>query len=729
MIQKLTKYIIIACIFLISITLSITVFSGAYVDLVNACVNAAKRIVFYFSGVFGGNFDAPPEIAPPITPPGDIDIIPTSPEYLGLRFEFWSNMLISGDFYAHSWRVLIFYGLRAMQIGMIIIPLIIALYYAVRAIYFHVNNRHGIDTIPLKFHKKISKTLYVPAKNTTAKVANEFSTKKWLKAILILIWALNFNIVSIILELFSFYIYFSITFNFIELYRELFVIIKRFKFLAIGSGVIIAILGIWIFNKWRYKHAVNKLESLEAYNQEILKLCDISTYKYGVMGAGKTLTMTDQALSIVINDLNEAEESKAVCRKMFPFFPWLLFELDIEKRQNNGEIKNFSHCLDYVDELQTEYDRTHKIFDYDCDNYGMHYYNGVVVNNIFDVLKDYSRLHRITSRYNSFIISNYAIREDRVPYTEGNTIKWDTSFFTFGRKPEDSFYSKNLPFDLLRMGKTVGNEPINKSFEFGIIVITEDDKEQQNAVETINDSPNSPYANPKNDRITLFEKFIRHPATIMGHCYAHLLKDGKRVMSINADTREISTVEEIQKPSKEKSALALFWLDKSLYSVWSKFFNKFEDKMRYLRGDNTLLLHFLKIIDTKLYNNYYRKKNRYGYRVVKIHSQKGTLDNEINVIKYYRCNAKIFADRYKTANREDFFYTRMRECGKGIDDLSEYESTAMTPEDYERQGSYAHLNMSKPDWREPYIEEERKKKAIAKAEAQAEAKRAINIDK
>lgn len=134
--QKLTKYIIIACILLISIVLAITVFSGAYVDLANACVNAARRIVFYFSGVFGGSFDAPPEIAPPIISPGDIDIIPTNPEYLGLRFELWGNMLLSGDFYTHNWRVLIFYALRAMQISMIVIPLIIALYYAVRAIYF-----------------------------------------------------------------------------------------------------------------------------------------------------------------------------------------------------------------------------------------------------------------------------------------------------------------------------------------------------------------------------------------------------------------------------------------------------------------------------------------------------------------------------------------------------------------------------------------------------------------
>ena len=46
---------------------------------------------------------------------------------------------------------------------------------------------------------------------------------------------------------------------------------------------------------------------------------------------------------------------------------------------------------------------------------------------------------------------------------------------------------------------------------------------------TLNDSAESLYPNPKNDGITLFEKFIRHRATIMGYCFAVIFKDSNIV--------------------------------------------------------------------------------------------------------------------------------------------------------------------------------------------------------
>lgn len=728
--KSIPKYILIITLFLISIGFACTYFSGAYVDFWNALINGAKRIVIFFSRCFGGDINTPlpPNIAPPVP---DINIggniLPTTPSYLGTRFNLWGNMLITGDMYYISSNWLTFVFSSIIRISLILIPLFYLSWNIIKKIYFRNNTKHGHKTIPQQINIKLSKFIYTPIKTVLKNTYMEFKERKWLKYLLITMWMFNFNIATILLKLISFYFYFVVTFNIAEIYYELVDILVSLKYFATASGIFILIVTYCLFLKWRTRYAINKLEELECHNKEVLKNRDISTFNYGPMGCGKTALMTDQALSLSVMDSDKAAELMLVCRKMFPYFPWLLFELDIETKIKNNCIINWATCIDFIEDIETNFQASKNLYDYDYCKYGLNYYNGVVVNNLFMILKDYIRLYMLYISVGSHIISNYPIREDRVPFTAGNSLRWDNSFFAFDiKKPEDSYYSKILDFDLLRMRKKMRNILSNDSLEFGIIVITEDDKEQKNAVETLKESADSPFPSPKNDGMTLTEKYIRHRSTIMGHCFIHILKDGQRVMSINADTREISTVQRIVKDKKERNALPFFKIDKAIYMIWNVFFSRFEDDMRFCRGDDTLLMHIFKSIDKFLYNSYYRKYNRYTYRYVNIEAERGTLDSSVDIVRYNLINAKIYANRYNTATHEEFFYERARKSGTGITKYKSYTNTRMTVEELLQQQSYSALDMYEPNWRDKFINEKKMQDAIELAERKAIVKNIQN---
>lgn len=713
-------------IFLISLSiiLAVFVFSGAYEDLIESFKLAGKYLV----GIFKKTTENTPPPSIPVVPPNDgITLLPSNSTMFLARLRVWGMLFITGDTYTLFFGNLFYYTMLLIMWSPTIILFLWLIKKIIVAIYLHPNTKHGKATLALRGYFWLSKVSIKPTVDYSRNWLQYIKHSK-LRWILILIWILNLDILSILLPVIPYYLYCCFNMNFGNLYEFLKFEISKTKYIAmLGLTIIVIILAI-IIDKWRIKFALNKLRTFEEYNQKVLAGREIVTYKDGVMGCGKTKTMTQEILEESVIFTNKAFELKNVCKKMFPFFPWLLYELDIERNIKEDKIYSWATATEYIAAIEKSYyEGNHNLFNYDTKKYKNKYYNGLVHKPLFDVLNDYVRLHFLYIFTGSYIVSNYPIRESKEMMTLGNSVRWDCDFFNFDKDYEESsYYSKILDFDYIRMLKKFDESPIRDSFEFGIIAITEADKEQKNMPNTLNDSAESLYPNPKNDGITLFEKFIRHRATIMGYCFAVIFKDGQRAMSLNADTREISTLEHIQRPSKEKNALPFFFIEKTACKISSFIDKKFIDDKEYYRGDNTLFHYALMYISAVLYNFYYRRKNRYGYVIVTKILEAGVMNGEETLVKLYQAFAIVNADVYKTDTHSSHFEDRAKKSGSGIYKYKAYQKIKMSDSELEEQHSTSGNDLHNPDWKQPFIDKANKmkeeKKALAKAEAKKKAK-------
>lgn len=718
----------------ISIFCSIFIFSGAYKDLANAAKLGWKFLLYLFnSSTTDGQVPPLPTIP---TTPGDnnggIILLPENSAVFIAKLRVWGLLYINGGTYSRFFVNLLIWLTKAMTITMIVVPIFIIVKKLVVLLYMKTNNRHGKDTLPLKTFKVFSRFTITPTAKYTKNFASYLKDSKLPKILLIIIWVLNLNLLSILLPLIPFYFYFCFSFDFMALYDIFKYTIINTKYIAMLSPFVLIPVLLLVVDKWRQKYGIKRLQSFEEYNQTKLDGSDMETCKTGVQGSGKTKNVTNDALSWSVKFTIEAENRKRICRDMFPNFPWLLFELNIEQDILNGKIFNLVKCKDKIIEIERAYTNgEHDLFGYNIDLYGMNYYNGIATEKLFNVLANYAKLHLIYICQSSFIISNYAIREDKVPMTEGNTIRWNCDFFDFDKDFEkDSYYSKILNFDLLRMGKKIIDNKESNSLEFGILCIAEADKEQKNAPTTLKDSTDSAYPNPKNDGITMTEKLGRHMgAEIMGFCFYKELKDSQRVMSVGADARELCTIEHMLRPSKEKNTLPFFFIEKSIMWVANKLFVYFDDEIRYHRGDNTLVHYFLKYLHKKAFDIFYRRKNRFGYKVGTREVEEGTLDSERRKIKMYECNAKLYSDRYKTDSHLDFFENRVRESENGILKFKSYSGTKMKESEQKQQNSYCYLDMKTPNWKEELTAKANAEKEAEKEKKQAEKKAKAEAEK
>ncbi len=708
----------------VSIILAVFVFNGAYKDLVQSIKIAIDYIVGMFVDTSSGT--TPPQPTPPSDNSGIINL-PINLDIFVAKLRIWGLMFVNFGTYSIFFSKLMYYVILLAMWSPLVILTWILLKKLIVAIYLKPNTRHGQYTLPLKCYLAVSKVAIKPPVEYSRNWWEHIKKSK-LRIILIAIWCFNLNLPAIVIPLLPYYLYSCFNLNFKNLYSLIKYEIACTKYIAMLGVVIIVPVVIIVLDKLRINTALRRLRAFEEYNRKVLEGRELVTYKDGVMGCGKTKTMTQEILEESVIFTNKAYELKNVCKKMFPFFPWLLYELDIEKNIKAGKMYSWATAVDYIANIEKLYNAdSHNLFGYNVKKYKKTYNNGLVKKHLFDVLKDYIKLHFIYIFTGSYIVANYPIRESKQMQTLGNSVRWDCDFFNFDKDYEEaSYYSKILDFDYIRMLTKFDPSPIKDSFEFGIIAITEADKEQKNAPNSIEDSSKSPYPNPKNDGITLFEKFIRHHATVMGYCFAVIFKDGQRAMSLNADTREISTLEHLKKPSKEKNTLPFFFIEKMACRISRFIDEKLIDDKEYYRGDDTLFYYGLIYLSAVLYNFYYRRKNRYGYVIVTKMVEAGVMDGNETLVKLYLLNAIANADVYTTDTHASHFEEKARKSGSGILKYKAYKKVRMSDSELGEQHSTSGNDLHNPDWKKPFIEkaqtEAEEKKAVDKAKAKKKAK-------
>ena len=629
---------------------------------------------------------------------------------------YWSIFATKENFFAYLDAISRFLLILSQVLLIVVVPLIILLYIFFKVYFSKHNNKYGIDTKPLTFYKWLTRKTIVPVKKFVKSFLEFMKENKMYIALWLLIWAWNFNILTIFIEFLAFYFYFVMSFDFSCIYTQFY---KLFCDLSVPFSTIplfvYIIFGIWLICWYRKKIGYKRLWHYERKNCGFINERPIVVMVCGTMGKKKTTAITDMALSQEVMLKDKAFEKILENDLKFPAFPFINFENAIKDAMRKHKIYNLATCRQYVRKLsnmfyaslnvdkscQKSIKRNVKkcfgltydnlIFDYDFARYGLTYDDKLKVVDIWTVLETYAQLYFIYIIQSSLIISNYSVRTDNLLDDLGNFPMWNTDFFKRDSRLIDSYsrHAHIIDFDALRLGKKViENNPKKDSFEFGVINITEVGKERKNQLELKEIKRSGESANQKNDGFIDWLKMIRHSATVDNFPFVKVITDEQRPESLGADARDLCEIVHIKESGEIKLAMPFFSLTELCYSF---IFNKFSDlyyRYRFVRGDNTLIMYLFKGLVSKLDSYYHGIYNTFGYSKLKVAVENGTQDGIIKLQNYYLMSKKIYSKRFSTDCFSDYFEKKNLQSNLGIDDLEEYGTEKATFDELKQQNSY-----------------------------------------
>lgn len=574
----------------------------------------------------------------------------------------------------------------------ILLPGIVGLFIVIKRLYASGNTKHNVDTVPLRIFKKVSAVLYKPVKRFICGYIEFLRKHSGILTLWCVMWILHLNLASIIIAFFAYYFYFAVSFDVGSIYTQLVKMVLDlqpfFRFFPWWSLVIFAYV---LFERFRKKVALNKLRKYEAKNCGFINELPIVSMTCGSMGKRKTTMITDMALSQEVMFRQKAFSILQKADMKFPFFPWICFEKELSACIEYGTVYNLATAKEWVALKRSRFEKHRncqwQLYGYDCKRYGLEYDDALKTSELFDVLETYAQAFFIYVLQTSLIVANYSIRTDNRLLSEDNFPLWALDFFTDGQK--QSRHSHILDFDVLRLGKKIlENNPKAGSFEFGVVAITEIGKERGNNLELKEVKKKNDETNQKNDLFNSWLKMCRHSATVDNFPFIKVFTDEQRPESWGADARDLCDIVNIISAGDTKLALPFYTIEDMLSEMVFNRFTALYYDFRYRRGDNTLLVHILKSVTAWLWKRNARIYNKYGYSIVKVEKERGTMDGKAENKRYFLMNYKIYRKRFTTDCFSDYFNDMAKRSNVGIMDYLEYATEKASVEELKSQNSY-----------------------------------------
>ena len=686
-------YICIAITFAFVAT-SIFAFPYAFKRICECFRDFGTSIAYYFCKLFGID-----EVRATVNDISEMPIylpngFPASwEEFQGYWVQYWNIFFKRETISAYCQSV----GNVVLSFSYILffVPILIVVYYVLKRVLDKQNNDYNVDSKHLRRFKKLSDKTYRPAKAWLQGFVDFVKENKAYYIIWACIFAYTFNFFAIAIEFVSYYLYFCMSFDFVNLYRQIYklvvdlsVVVTKIPlclWLIFAYGVICAV---------RKKIAYSRLNHFEMKNRGFINERSIVCFIVGTMGKGKTTMEIDMGLSTEAMFRDKAFELLLKNDLRFPYFPWINFENALRDAMEKHAVYNLATCKRFVRSKQKNWERNKsqkKIFMYDFERYGLTSCDELCVKDIWQVLESYAQLYFIYIVQSSLIIGNLSTRTDNVIDDIGNFPIWNTDFFERDARLIDAFsrHSHILDFDMLRLGKRLVEENEHSDmFEFGVVTITEIGKERLNALELSDVKKSDKRANQKNDLFNYWLKMARHSATVDGYPFIKVFVDEQRPESWGADARELSEIVHIVARNDKKLAMPFFAIEELIYDfVFSRFVNLYK-KYRYLRGDNTLLMYVLKSICAKIHSYYTGIYNRFSYIPCDIALEAGVQDGKMAMKKYYLMTKKIYSKRFSTDCFSEFFTEKTLKSWLGLDDLAEFKTEKASFDEMLQENSY-----------------------------------------
>ena len=608
--------------------------------------------------------------------------------------DVWSQLFVGEHFRAYL-LFLLWYFVR----GLYWIDIVLILCLPVICYFIFTwdvqNTDHGKETRTLRFYKRYVLT----ALRYVADWCRDFwdffqNSGYW--TIFLIIWAVNSGLLSLMLSFLAYYFYILTVTSFATLDVQL---LKLVADLLLTLNTLPwycwAALFAWLFDRWRLAHAADKMQHLEAQNKGMLNEMPMCSFSTAPPRTGKTTLNTDMALSYAAIFRHKALQLMTGNVNKFPRFPWILFELDLKKQIKEHHVYNLATARHWVNECYEKFceePEKENLWNYDYEEYPTSYNDQLTVLPIWEVLSNYAQEFFIYFLESSLIISNYAIREDFIILDEGNFPLIDCDFF--GRDPEEldeiSTHSHVIDFDMLRLGqKMTKDNPHIGALEFGVILVSEIDKERKNDLRLRELKPKEGECTQKNDLFNEWMKMAGQSAMVENYCFLRIISDAQRPSSWGADARELSTVLHLEKQTETENALPFYWFEDWLINKYRGWWENIYLQKRFERGDTRLITWLGQGLNSILYSYQLRRGNRFGYYRQNILTESGTLEKEhVEERRYTVAKKKIFAARFATDHFKSYSQIQTANCEAGLNDLPCYNSIYPTFEEMIIQNSH-----------------------------------------
>ena len=675
------------------ILLGAFVFGDSYLRFGETAKDFGLSVGYYFCTLFGLDHDIVPSVTEYSSVMDWSILLPSDFEGFISQSKSFFALLIDGENFASYWAKVGDVMLVLLKIVAIILPCLLVLGLVIWRLYKSGNTKHNKDTVPLRVFKMLSRWLYHPLKRAVLSYRDFLTEHRAIWILWAVMWAFHLNAASIVTGFLAYYFYFVLSFDVANLYVQ---VCKLF----IDLQVIFRYFPWWciafvcwlLFDHWRKNIAQNRLRHFEARNCGFINELPIVSMACGSMGKKKTTLITDMVLSQEVMFRQKALEILQQNDMKFPYFPWIAFEDELRRCMEHGTVYNLASVKAWVALKRSRFIRHRnaqtQLYGYDYARYGTTFDDSLKISRLFEVLETYAQAYFIYVIQSSLIVANYSVRTDNMMADNGNFPMWLTDFFPKRRRPQ-SRHAHILDFDVLRLGrKVLENNPKAGSFEFGVVGITEIGKERGNNLELREIKKGAEDTNQKNDLFNSWLKMCRHSATVDNFPFIKVFTDEQRPESWGADARDLADIINIASCGDMRLALPFYTIEEML-SEWAlnHFLSLYYD-FRFRRGDNTLLVHILKSVAAWLWRRNLRIFNRFGYSVLKIEKERGTMDGKTENKKYYLMSAKIYAQRFSTDCFSDYFNDMARRSYTGLADYLEYATEKASVEELRMQNSY-----------------------------------------
>lgn len=702
------RHIICILITLGFVALGIFRFFGCVGRIIESVRDCGLSVAYYFCEIF----EIPHSITPTVNELPKIpffDFSSQTPDFPTVPSvplpDNWEKFKIKWSAYWRLWATKEnFFGYLSVvgnvlyifsKVIVIIIPFVLLMWLLIRCMLKTQNNDYDKDSKPLVAFKRITAHTYTPVKTWLIGFVGFIREHKSYYIMWLCLWALYFNAFAILIEFIAYYLYFVVSFDFLNLYRQVY---KLFIDLSVAVTFIPlwawAVVGLVALDKFRKNIAYGVLNHFERRNRGFINARPIVSMICGTMGKKKTTVLTDMALSQEAMFRDKAFEKILENDLKFPNFPWINLENELKRAMEYHEVYNLATVRKFVVKKRLRWQKTQtreRLFNYDYERYGLEYDDKLKVVNVWEVIEIYAQLYFIYVIQSSLLISNYSVRVDGILSDSGNFPLWNADFFKSDSRLIDSYsrHAHILDFDSLRLGKKViEDNPNANNFEFGIVLVTEIGKERGNNLELSDKKKKDETTNQKNDMFDSWIRMVRHSATVDNYPFVKVVTDEQRPENWGANGRELCEIIRIKESGETRLAMPFFSLAELLYG-W--LYNKFSGlyyEYRYNRGDNTLLMYLLKGLTAKMRDYYTGINNRFGYCVATVDVESGTLDGKTEANKYYLMSKKIYSKRFSTDCFSDFFTVKALRSPVGINDLNEYATEKATFGELAEQNSY-----------------------------------------